>query len=119
MKTILLMLVFSASSSITAIAQRVVDLTATTVFLKESFTPNDDNKNDTWSAVYNGNVDSIRVTIYSRWGSVVFTSTDVLFEWTGKDKKGKTLATGSYIYSFTYWRQGVKTDLKGSILLIV
>jgi gliding motility-associated-like protein len=89
-------------------------------FSTSAFTPNDDNVNDLWileglDSRYPYNV----VTIYNRWGEVVFESEKGKYEqnsWDGK-KNGQALPTGSYYYIVNC--NDVKgTKMEGTVTII-
>ena len=53
-----------------------------TLYLPNTFTPNDDGRNDTWVPV-GRNIGEIELTVFDRWGSVIFRSTDPEKGWDG------------------------------------
>lgn len=55
------------------------------VFIPNSFTPNNDGFNDIW-AVYGSDIDPDRfeLTVYNRWGQLVFETTDIEEGWIGQ-----------------------------------
>ena len=55
------------------------------VFIPNSFTPNNDGFNDIW-AVYGSDIDPDRfeMTVYNRWGQLVFETTDPEQGWVGQ-----------------------------------
>lgn len=67
--------------------------------LPNVFTPNNDGINDYFKALPNQYVENFRISIFSSWGLLVFTSTDPNFTWDGNSKmNGKSCPTGSYFY---------------------
>ena len=75
----------------------------TRFYLPNSFTPNGDGINDVFVPVQmEVKDDSYSITIYDRWGNLVFKSNDITEGWDGK-VGGKMVATGStYVYFVTY-----------------
>ncbi len=66
--------------------------------LPNTITPNGDGVNDTWKIDLIKYPDAV-VTIFDRWGEVVYTSTDYNNEWAGIDQRnGKKLPDGTYFY---------------------
>lgn len=61
-----------------------------------AFTPNGDGKNDTFGITGNG-VQKFRISIYNRWGNLVFESTDIHNSWDGKIN-GAPALPGVYVY---------------------
>jgi gliding motility-associated-like protein len=71
--------------------------TLTSSDIPNTFTPNNDNLNDTWvinSLVY---FPRCSVNVYNRWGQKVFTSVGYPIPWNG-EYKGKPLPSGTYYY---------------------
>ena len=68
-----------------------------TLYIPSAFSPNGDGKNDTWSIpAVNGNAAAL-VTIFNRWGQVVFESHGYAKPWDGT-YKGTAQPTGAYYY---------------------
>ncbi|MDB2317910.1 gliding motility-associated C-terminal domain-containing protein, partial [Flavobacteriales bacterium] len=69
-------------------------------YFPNAFTPDGDGVNDHYS--YSGLFGkAIEVNIYDRWGSLVFTSTDIDFVWDGTyNNSGKYCPMGTYIMEF-------------------
>ena len=91
------------------------------VHFPNAFSPNGDGRNDVYLPV--GLTDGLRdfrMTIYSRWGEVLFESDDVGQSWNGRVMNtGNNAAPGVYIlhYSFTKPR-GEMVEEKGFVTLI-
>lgn len=66
------------------------------VFIPNAFTPNGDNTNDVFIPVGYG-LSEISLTIFNRWGTVIFKSNGDTIGWDGTSK-GKTCEQGVYIY---------------------
>lgn len=66
------------------------------VFIPNAFTPNDDLDNEIFIPMGYG-ISEIKLTIFDRWGSVIFKSTDEIIGWDGKEK-GRICEQGVYIY---------------------
>lgn len=74
------------------------------------FTPNDDNMNDFFSIDVDLNpcFDTFRVTIYDRWGKLVYETDDPLFLWDGYNQSnGNKLPEGNYFYVIDASFEGV------------
>lgn len=61
-----------------------------------AFTPNNDGRNDEFRIIGNG-VQKFRITIYNRWGSLIFESSDINHSWDGKIN-GQQALPGTYVY---------------------
>ncbi|MCX6276026.1 MAG: PKD domain-containing protein [Bacteroidetes bacterium] len=75
------------------------DLKIPNVFTPGGDKYSDDGKNDTYYIKDLCPIDDFRITIYNRWGNIVYESTDYGFHWDGVDDNGKDCAEGVY-YSF-------------------
>lgn len=61
------------------------------------FTPNNDGVNDVYRFV-SGELKSMHLIIFNRWGAVVFESSKPYLQWDGTNNYGKPLADGVYYY---------------------
>ena len=61
------------------------------------FTPNGDGLNDVFKIVYNENYIPSRMSIFNRWGQLVFSTNDVGNGWDGK-AHGAAQPIGAYVY---------------------
>lgn len=93
------------------------------VFIPNSFTPNGDEKNESWFPIgrnLHNQVVSIDVQVFNRWGQIVFESNDVAKPWyatNGPD--GDICPQGIYAYSVTFTNEKGKVfRYKGHITLI-
>lgn len=66
------------------------------IFIPNAFTPNGDNTNDVFIPVGYG-LSEINLTIFNRWGTVIFKSNGDTIGWDGTSK-GKMCEQGVYIY---------------------
>lgn len=73
---------------------------ATEVFIPNSFSPNGDGKNDVFQPEMNGS-NLITLSIFSRWGELVYTSKGNGSYWDGTDGKSQ-LPTGVYYWKLEY-----------------
>jgi gliding motility-associated-like protein len=92
--------------------------------LPNVFTPNGDNKNDTFKP-YDcpAFVQSLECRIFNRWGAQVYDTKDVNINWEGKTKDGKDLAAGQYYYEVSVIFESTSknpkpTTLKGWVQLL-
>lgn len=90
------------------------------VFVPNTFTPNGDFVNErfepslSWIGDYN-------ITIFDRWGGVIFETDDLFTYWNGKEQNyGKDIPTGVYVYKIRYRPYELEKDfyVTGSIALI-
>ncbi len=68
--------------------------------LPNFFTPNGDNEYDIYKSWnFNGYIKKVEMTIFNRYGKVVFKTTDPAINWDGRYKEnGKIVSTGVYYY---------------------
>jgi len=71
-------------------------------YAPNTFTPDDDEHNQTWSIVIEG-IDELNfnLEIYNRWGEIVWKSRDIRAEWDGTFG-GKVVPEGAYIWTASY-----------------
>ncbi len=87
------------------------------LLIPDAFTPNGDGLNETFEV--KGVVDqTFRLTIYGRWGEVVYSTTDKTQGWNG-NVNGQPAQAGQYMYRIEVADQtGQKTVRTGALLLV-
>ncbi len=75
----------------------VVPIENENLVIPNLFTPNNDNNNDFFEIIYEGNKD-YTLEVYNRWGASVFKSNDKNILWNGK-VKDEYVSDGVYYYS--------------------
>lgn len=88
--------------------------------LPNVFTPNGDGRNDFFIPFPYRSVESIELTVFNRWGSIVFETTDPDILWDGTNKdSGELVSASTYFYTcrvFTIRLGGIVTlDLAGNV----
>ncbi|MEE2700047.1 MAG: PKD domain-containing protein [Bacteroidota bacterium] len=68
-----------------------------TLFIPNSFTPNNDGLDDNFLA-YGEGISNFRMDIFNRWGDIIFTTFDKATGWNGKDRFDKIISNGIYLY---------------------
>jgi gliding motility-associated-like protein len=91
--------------------------------LPNVFTPNNDDINDRFKAFSFTSVERINLTIFNRWGRIVYESNDPGFEWDGKNmNNNRDCADGVYFYVcdvFEIQLEGLtKRTITGSVTII-
>ena len=77
------------------------DCESTTLYVPNTFTPNNDGYNDVWKVVYESTCwEQIDFTIYNRWGAVVFRGADDEF-WDGSLNGGSSYYVADGVYTYT------------------
>lgn len=94
--------------------------------LPNVFTPNGDGHNDIYHPFLPYSfIDHVEMTIYNKWGGLIFETQDPMINWDGTDQKsGKAMQTGTYYYKcrvFEIQEGGIverKKPLSGFIELV-
>ncbi|MBL4585826.1 MAG: PKD domain-containing protein, partial [Flavobacteriales bacterium] len=79
-------------------SQRVIVDPAITFYIPNSFTPDNDNLNETFSG-YGEGIEEYQMWIFDRWGKQLFYSEEITNEWDGS-YLGKQVESGVYVYNF-------------------
>lgn len=69
------------------------------IYFPLAFTPDGDGFNDTFGPV-NSSIEEFNMTIFDRWGHLVYTSEDVNKMWDGKVNGSTPATTGVYVYHY-------------------
>jgi gliding motility-associated-like protein len=104
-----------ANDSIRVIVNKIYDL-----YVPNAFTPNGDGRNDYFEIFGNKKAwKFVEITIFNRWGELLFQSNDLYFAWDGTFK-GVLQPPGVYVYVLNVtFADGYSVDKqKGSITLI-
>jgi gliding motility-associated-like protein len=84
------------------------------IYVPNSFTPDGERFNNTFSAGTYG-IKSLSIKVFNRWGEVVFASDEVNFEWDGTSN-GQLVQDGSYVWRIDYTNgNGRKRTLTGHV----
>ncbi|MFK7756603.1 MAG: gliding motility-associated C-terminal domain-containing protein [Flavobacteriales bacterium] len=92
----------------------------TSIYVPNSFTPDNDGINDVFGIAYTGGFNSFQVEIFNRWGELIFFSTDPDFRWLGNMENGDYyVPIGVYTVRIEYSRADFKAEsIIGSVSLI-
>ncbi|HXB95575.1 MAG TPA: gliding motility-associated C-terminal domain-containing protein, partial [Puia sp.] len=88
------------------------------VYMPSGFTPNGDGKNDVfrWPAINKDRL--VRLSVYDRWGTRVFSSSDPNQGWDGS-YKGQAQPAGTYVYYLEVQTlAGQQKTSRGTIMLV-
>ncbi len=86
-------------------------------YIPNTFTPNNDGRNDVFSAVVHG-LRSFSIEIYNRWGTLLFSSEKVEQGWDGTFK-GYACPEGSYTWKAAITsKRGTPKEYSGHVLLM-
>lgn len=92
--------VITDANGCTTSGSQIVEEAEPKIVLPNAFSPNGDNANDTFRPANSCPVE-YRLTIYSRWGTVIFHTTDITEGWDGTFE-GSPVPEGKYSY-FASW----------------
>jgi len=88
------------------------------VFVPNAFSPDGDGVNDVFRVKVFDRISDFRMSVYNRWGQLIYVNTDVNDGWRG-DLKGQPLPPGTYLWTITYLdntHQAIQQQ--GSVILI-
>lgn len=93
------------------------------IIVYKAFSPNADGKNDTWELTYLSYYPKAEISVYSRWGELVYRkkTDDTYTPFDGKSTSGTKLTTGTYFYFIDLNAKDVSNDYnyyKGFVELI-
>lgn len=91
-------------------ASAIISLTEELIFYApNAFTPNSDEFNGIFMPIMTQGFSeaSYQLTIFDRWGEVVFVSQDIHTGWDGTNRSGRVCQDGVYIYKIEYARKNV------------
>ena len=87
------------------------------IFVPNAFTPNGDGANDTWHIIIQGLTKKIQISVFDRWGAMVFSSNDPNMSWDGT--AGGHQLSGTFVYmigGIDYFNKPFL--LKGTLMII-
>jgi gliding motility-associated-like protein len=88
-----------------------------TIFVPNTFTPNNDGKNDILY-VYGNTIAKMKLRVYNQWGQFIYESLNIQNGWDGT-YKGDIQPNGVYVYFLeAEFNDGTKTTKKGTITLL-
>ncbi|HEY1167198.1 MAG TPA: gliding motility-associated C-terminal domain-containing protein, partial [Chitinophaga sp.] len=88
------------------------------MFFPSAFSPNGDGLNDLFRPKYYKRITNYRLTVYNRWGAVIFQSSDPAKGWDGQFK-GVLAETGTFVWVATFTnRSGQEQAMRGTVTLV-
>jgi gliding motility-associated-like protein len=90
-----------------------------TVYFPNAFTPNSDNKNDIFKALFVDDVGAFELQIFNRYGQIIFKTNSKTSGWDGKFN-GITQPQGVYVWiaKYTTISKAETKELRGTISLV-
>jgi gliding motility-associated-like protein len=102
-----------AAQNFCGIATDNLQIVAESCEIPNVISPNGDNINDYFYTQFAVNYDDVNLTIFNRWGRVVYKTETYKNDWNGVNMNDKPLADGTYYFVLTY-NNGTK-DHKGTV----
>jgi gliding motility-associated-like protein len=87
------------------------------LYIPNAFTPNGDGRNDLFKIPAGHGIENGSLSIYDRWGNLLYSATNLNQGWNGTLKENH-LPSGTYVYMITGMRYNQIIKLKGTITLI-
>ena len=88
------------------------------VFVPNAFSPDGDGVNDVFRVRVFDRISDFRMSVYNRWGQLVYVNTDVNGGWRG-DRNGLPLPAGMYLWTITYQGNNHQAmQQQGSVIMI-
>ncbi len=91
-------------------------------FIPNAFTPNGDGLNDVFGVIPRLDyINQYRISIFNRWGQMIFETTDLNLGWDGT-YQGEACPAGAYVYRIVYNDFGMGTQetkvMEGTVMLV-
>ena len=113
----LILAIYAADCSFHIISFEIILFFPLRIYIPTAFSPNGDGLNDTFGPVGEG-INEFKITVYDRWGEVIFTSHDISTKWDGRHK-GSPVPFGSYNYELVASGKEIgQVQKAGSVTLI-
>lgn len=100
-----------------SVSNRITVIKNPNLFYPRAFTPNNDNLNDVFN-VYGQFIDEFEMSIFNRWGELMYTTNEISEGWDGTFK-GNQMPEGTYTFIVKIFdRAGRNIKESGSVLLL-
>ncbi|MCK9399962.1 MAG: gliding motility-associated C-terminal domain-containing protein [Bacteroidales bacterium] len=96
------------------------EIPETNLFIPNAFTPDGNGINDTFSVShFSLSLEHFTMSIFDRWGGLIFESNDILVGWDGK-KNGNPCPGGVYVYKIIFTVDGIPGNQErvGTVALV-
>lgn len=104
---------------VTATVLIPLDNTCTGIYFPSAFTPNNNGRNDDFGVIGGlGAINSYKLSIYNRWGQLVFQTSNPFQKWDGT-YKGSKLETGSLVWYAEVTLRGQSPERKKGTITII
>jgi gliding motility-associated-like protein len=96
----------SINGCIDSVAHQVTVSSILNFYVPNVFSPNDDGINDLFEVYAKGPLMDYKLTIFNRWGGIIYESNNINESWDGDMPSGDKGNTGVFTYSIEYTYQG-------------
>ena len=91
---------------------------STHIFIPNAFTPNADGKNDLFKPIISGRIEYYNLSVYSRYGQLIFYSSSINKGWDGSYKSA-IQNQGTFVWLLVYKaKKEEQQKMKGTVLLL-
>lgn len=104
------LLVTSANGCRDSISRNVTVNSIVNFYVPNVFSPNDNGIHDLFEVFTVGPLEDYKMTVFNRWGGIVFQSNDKNISWDGDLPNGEKAETGVYTYSIEYDYRGLTPE---------
>ena len=104
------LLATSVNGCVDSISHQVTVNSIVNFYVPNVFSPNDDGINDLFEVYTIGPLEVYKITVFNRWGGIVFQSNNENTHWDGKISNGDKAEVGVYTYSFEYEYRGLSSE---------
>jgi gliding motility-associated-like protein len=87
------------------------------IYIPESFTPNDDGIND-FLQIYGNNIVDFNLNVFDRWGSLIYSTNEISNFWDGT-YQGKLVPTGIYPYKIDLYSKNASFHNKNGVINVI
>ena len=92
------LLKWTVTNGVCPVSSDTVSIRINDLFIPTMITPNQDGKNDIFFINGLENMGKTRLSVFNRWGALVYTDSNYLNNWDGKDFNGNLLPEDTYFY---------------------
>jgi gliding motility-associated-like protein len=109
--------VVAANSCGTTEARIFVEENSCIAYFPNAFTPNKDGKNDNFGILQASNITEYHLTVFNRWGQLIFQSKNPGRGWDGTFN-GQGLETNVFVWQCSFKERDMPRHMKGSVVLL-
>lgn len=110
----------TASDELVVFSENCAEECNVQLLIPNVFTPNNDNSNDEFkvSSITDCPATNFEISIFNRWGNIVFQSNIDTFLWDGTNLNGTECTAGTYFYKINYLENETQQEKSGFMTLV-